>query len=114
VIVAVITVRMMQTIVDQIVDVVAVWHSLVPATRSVLVPRFMALLGIRGRAAIGVLFIDGDLMLVHVVAVGIVQMPVVQIVRVTVMANRDVPAGGAVLVIMAWMDGVFGHGAFLS
>ena len=71
-IVAVIAVRVMQTIVDEIVHVIPMWHKFVPAVGSVLVPSLVSLLGVPGRASIRVLFIDRDLVLVHVVAVGIV------------------------------------------
>jgi hypothetical protein len=100
VVVAVIAVRMMQVPVDEIVDVVAVRHRLVPAAGAVLVARLMPLAPVLGRAAVGVLGRDLDDVLVDVVAVRMVQVSVVQVVDVIAVADGGVPAAWAMLVGM--------------
>jgi hypothetical protein len=54
-IVAMVAVRVMQVTVDEIVNVVAVRHSLVTAARTVLMARLMALAPVLGGAAVRVL-----------------------------------------------------------
>jgi hypothetical protein len=75
VIVAVIAVRMMQPVTDQIVDMLAVRHRLMPATRAVLVATVVS-----GRR-LGVLrrmrFVDGQRVLIDMVVVGVMQVPLV-------------------------------------
>ena len=56
------------------------------------------------------LVVDGDPVLVYVVLMGMVQMPVVQVVGVSVVPYRRVSAGRAVLVIVLGMDGMLGFG----
>lgn len=55
VIVAMIAMRVMQVAIDQIVDVITMWHGLVPASRSMHMAGLMAGALMRRRAAIGVL-----------------------------------------------------------
>jgi hypothetical protein len=98
VIVAVVAVRVVQMAVDQIVDVVAVRHRLVAATRPVLVPRLVAGAAVIGRAAVGIAGRHLDDVLVDVIAVGMVQVAVVQIVDVVAVANGAMTAVGTVLV----------------
>jgi hypothetical protein len=95
VIVAMIAVRMMQAPVHEVIDVVAMWNGFVPATRAMRV-RAAGL----GSAAHGIVGADGDGMLVDVVPMHVVEMPVVQIVDMIVVADRRMPAAGAVLVAM--------------
>jgi hypothetical protein len=97
-----IAVRVMQVAVDEIVDVVAVRHRLVTATRPVDVTGFVAGALVR-HAAVRVLCIDLDGVLVVVVAVGAVEMAVVQVTGVVAVTNGGVPALGAVGV---WVIGV--------
>jgi hypothetical protein len=93
VIVAMIAVGMMQVPLDQKVDVVAMRDGLVPAAGAVLV----AALDVR-RAAGRIRRADRDRMLVDVIAVHVMQVAVVQIVDMTLVADRRVPAARAMLV----------------
>jgi hypothetical protein len=94
-IVAVAVVHMMQPSVDDIVDVVAVGHGFVAAARTMhVVPA-----GVYRMTAIGVGGTDFDCMLVVVVFVGIVQVSVVEIIRVVTVADGRVATAGAVGVL---------------
>ena len=57
-IVAVITMRMVQVILNEVIDMIAMWNSLVTTTRAVLVPRSVACAMMIGRASIGVVRAD--------------------------------------------------------
>lgn len=113
-IVAVVAVWMMQVAIDEIVDVVAVWHGLMAAIGTMLVAG-----GVRSavvlRGAIGrILARDGDDVLVVVSGVGMVQMPVMQVIGMPLMADGGVPAVGPVIVLVALVNVVFGHGKYSS
>ena len=57
-IVTVITMRMMQVAIDEVIDVITVGYCLVPTARAVLMARFMASAMMIGRASIGVVRAD--------------------------------------------------------
>ena len=98
---------------DEIVDVITVRNGLVSAPRSVDV----AGLVLRGAlAAVRVLLVDGDPMLVDVALMRVMQMAVMQIIRMPIVAHGDVPAIWAVLMVVTGMDSVLsiGHARFLS
>jgi hypothetical protein len=73
----------------RVVDVIAVRRRLVVATLAVLLARMT-----RGRLRVarGMGVVDGDHVLLDVVLVRVVKVPAVQIVEVTVVANRDMAA----------------------
>ena len=106
VVVAVIAVRVVKMPLDQVVDVITVGHRFMATAGSVFVLGIVAHGCALRRAAVRVLIIDGDPMLVDVILVRVVQMPTVQIVRVPFVADSEMPALEAVLVIMVGMDGV--------
>jgi hypothetical protein len=104
VVVAVVAVRMVQVAIDQVIDVVAVRHRFVAATRPVLVaPRVSAalMLGSALRRILGAhrhgVLLDGAGLR------GMVQVAVVQIIDVAVMLYGGVAAVRAVLVGVAGM-----------
>jgi hypothetical protein len=92
VIVAVILVRMMQMALDQIVDVITVRHGLMAATGGMLVPRRVPAAVVLGGAHVRIVGVRRDDMLVDVVAMNVVQMPVVQVVDMPVVADGGVAA----------------------
>jgi hypothetical protein len=57
-IVTVITMRMMQVAVDEVIDVITMRYCLVPTARVVLMPHFMACAMMIGRASLGVVRAD--------------------------------------------------------
>lgn len=82
-IVAVVTVRMMQVAVDEVVDVVAMWNRRMSAVGRVnVVPSVAGALVVR-RAVSRVRPTDRDLALVDVITVHVVQVTVVQVVNMT-------------------------------
>jgi hypothetical protein len=102
-----ITVRMMQASVHEIIDMVAMGHGFMSAGRAVRV------CAVRLRGAprrIG--SIHRDRMLVDMVLVHVMEMAVMQIIHMAVVADRRMPAIWAMLVGMAGMVslGAGGHG----
>lgn len=90
-VVAMAGVHMVQPAVDQIIEVIPVRHGLVPAARPVHMPATVQ----RHGAAIRVCIADRDHMLVHMVAVHMVQMAVVQIVHMALMKDSGMAAVAA-------------------
>jgi hypothetical protein len=96
VVVAVIAVGMMQMPIDQVIDVIAMRHSFMAASWPMHVGRVVGAATVLGRAAFGIGRRHFDLVLVDVVAMHMVQMPVMQVVDVTLMADRRMTAVGTV------------------
>ena len=103
-VVAVIAVFVMQTAVDDVVDVVAVRYSFVAATFAVNV----AVAAVNRMAAVRVGFIDAQCILVVVTVVLMVQVAVVQIINVAFVFDGSVAAVCAVDVVMMFV-GFAGH-----
>ena len=100
-IVAMVTVRMMQMPIDEIVHMIAVGHRLMSTTGTVLMGRFMRAAIVCGGAGIGIPLRDLNAMLFYLTILALMmQMPVVEVVRVAVVLNRCVPAVGAMLVVV--------------
>ena len=57
-IVTVITMRMMQVAIDEVIDVITMGYYLVPTARAVLMPQFMACAMMVWRASVGVVRAD--------------------------------------------------------
>jgi hypothetical protein len=110
VIVAVPGVRMVQVPADEVVDVIAVRDGVVPAARPVHVTRNVGAAGVRGRARRRVRSVDADCALVDVAGVGVVQMPVVQVIGVAAVCDRRMTAAGTVGVSVVGVNGVVAHG----
>lgn len=112
VVVAMVTVRVMQVSIDEIIDVVAVRDCFVSTARAVHVARLMAGTAVLRRTAIGVAVGYLDDVLVHVIAMGMVQVSIVQVIDVVAVADGGVSAAGAVLVVVMGMlrIGASGHG----
>ena len=108
-VVAVVAVRMVEVVVDEVVDVITVGNSGVTASLTVGVLGFVLSAVVPGGAAIGMCVIDCDDVLVDVPLVRMVQMSVVQVVDVVVVHHRDVPAARSVLMGMIGMDLVVAH-----
>jgi hypothetical protein len=106
VIVTVIAVGVVKVTVDEIVDVVAVRHCLVPTPGSMHVARLVPFAAMLRSAAIGIFSRHLDHMLVDVIAMRVMQVPVVQIVDVIAVAYRRMTATRPVLVCvigMVWL-----------
>jgi hypothetical protein len=95
VVIAVIAVRMVQSAVHKVVDVIAMRHLFMSAVRAVGV----GAVDLR-RARHGIGGINRDDMFVHVILVHMMEMSIMEIVHVTAMADRRVPASRAMPVNM--------------
>lgn len=95
--------HMVQAATDQIIDMIAMRHCLMPAAGAV----DMAAI-VRTGAAIGVAGADADHMFINMVAMHMVQMAVVQIIDMAIMRDGGVAAARAVLVGVIRV-GVAGH-----
>ena len=102
-----IAVLVMQTAVDQVIDMVAVRDSFMSATFSVN----MARTGIERDAGIGVGFIYRQGVLVVMAVVLVVQMAVVQVVDMAVMFDGGMTAAAAVNMGVVVMDDAVCHDA---
>jgi hypothetical protein len=91
---------MVQMAVDQVVDMIPVRNRLVSAVRPVHVFGFVAAALMRRRTVIGVGRSHRNGMLVDVVTVRMMEMTVVQVIDVTIVLDRGVPAAGAMLMIV--------------
>lgn len=94
-----VAVGVMQVPVDQVVDVIAVGHRLMPAARAVHVVGRVRAAAVVGRAAVRVDVGHLDAMLLdHVALFGMVEVPIVQVVDVILVLNGDVAAVWTMLV----------------
>lgn len=98
-VVAMITVRVVQVATDEVVDVIAVRYCLVAATRTVNVICLVAAAVVRS-ATLGVRLADRDSMLVVVILMCAMQVAVVQVADVIAVLNGGVTAIWAVLVVV--------------
>ena len=97
-----IAVRMMQAAPDRIIEMIAVRHRLVPAPCAVRVIRGA---GDRRGMAVRMRSIDRDHVLVHVVAMLVVKMAIVEIVDVIVMPHRNMTTAIAMdMRVLAFMN----------
>ena len=104
-VIAVVTVWMVQASVNEIVDVVAVGHGFVATPRSMHVPRFLAAARMQRRAAIGVLVGNLNHMLDdRSVFAGVVQVTIMKIVDMVAVLNTGVLTIGTVLVIVVLVN----------
>ena len=99
-----VAVLVVQTAVDDVVNMIAVRYGFVAATFSVNV----AVAGVNRMAAVRIGFIDTQCMLVVVAVVLMVQVPVVQIINVAFVFDGSVAAVCAVDVVMMFV-GFAGH-----
>ena len=95
--------RVMQVILDAIVDVVAVRHRVVAAARPMHMARVMPGAAMVGGAAVGIGAGHFDHMLVDMPLMRVVQVPVMQVIDMPAMPDRLMAAAGAVLVGMPGM-----------
>jgi len=99
-------VRIVKVAADEVVDVIAVRDGGMAALRSVDVSRFMGRAFVIGRADGRIPFTHFKDMLVDVVAVRMMDVPVVQVVHVVRVFDRGVPAAFAMDVRMTAVDAV--------
>ena len=106
-VVAVVPVRVVEAPLDEEVDVVAVGNRLVAAAVAVLVAGTL----VGAVTAVGMLLVDLEPVLVDMVAVGVVQVPVVEEVDVALVDHLRVAAARAVEVLTRFVSAsCFRHG----
>ena len=114
VVIAVVTVNMMEVTVHEVVDVVSVRDSLVSAAWAMDVVGIMAAAGMRRRAVVGVGRGHLNHVLVDVAIVRVMQVAVVQVVDVAVVLDGLVTAAWAVDVVVGLVNLAIRHGVLLS
>ena len=102
--------RVVQVPVDDVVGVVAVSDRVVPARRTVDVILVVGAGAVRRRACRGIRSADDERVLVDVARVRVVQVPVVEEILMAVVLDGLVAATGPVLVVVAFVRLVIGHG----
>jgi hypothetical protein len=103
-VIAVISVGMMQMTIHQVIDMVAVRNRLVTAIRTMFVILRVSVTGMFGRAGGRVASADAQTVLLNRTTLGMVQVAVMQIVDVAVMDDPGMPAIGPVLVRVALVN----------
>lgn len=104
-VVAVIAVRVVQVAVNEVVDVVTVWHGFMATTGAVNVAGFMAAALVFRCADVRVFGADFDDVLVHMIAVRVMQMAIVQVIDVITVFDCSMAAERAVLMLVVLMVG---------
>jgi hypothetical protein len=99
---AVIAVRVVQMAVHEVVDVVPMRDGFVTAARSVDVALLMPAAG--GGVSVRIFGRHGDDVLVDMIALRMVEMPVIQIIHVSRVLHGDVPAAGPMVVGLIFMN----------
>lgn len=100
-----IAVRVMQMAVDEIVDVVAMWHSIVAASGAMLMTGLVAGALVVGRTLVGVLARHLDHVLIDMIAVHVMQVAVMQVIDVIAMTHCSMAATRAMLMCVIGMMG---------
>lgn len=114
-IIAVAVVLMVQVAFNQVVDVIAMRYSLVPAVSAMLVLCIVAVAGMAVGAGSRIGFAHGNDVLVDVSLVDAMEMTVMEVIDVILMLNGGVSAVSAMLVGVVLMDYVIDcHGGCLS
>jgi hypothetical protein len=98
--------RMVQVPIHEIVDMIAMRHGLVSAAGTMDMARLMAGTAVIRRAGVWVRFRHLDHMLVHMVAMRMVQMAIMQIVDMVAVPQGGVAATGAMRVAMVGVVGL--------
>jgi hypothetical protein len=90
----------MQVVVNQVIDVVPVWYRLVAAVRTVNMLLIMPGALVIGRAFLRVDRAYFDVVVIHVVAVGMMQVAIVKIVGVAIMFHSHMATVRAMVMIV--------------
>jgi hypothetical protein len=107
---------MMQVPVHQVIDMVAVRDGLMAACRTVHMAFLVGSAVVIGRAILGIPSAHVNLVVVHVIAVSMMQVAIVKVIRMTVVFYRCMPAVRAMFVSMSalMLPVSLGHGRFSS
>jgi len=100
VVVAVAVVRMVEVIADEVVNMVPMRHGLVPAVGTMLVARVVLLASVSRCTRIRIGLTDLDDVFVDMAAMGVMKVPIVQVIDVIAMTDRRMTAAGIMVMIM--------------
>jgi hypothetical protein len=106
VIVAVISVRAVEMVSHEVIDVIPVRHGLVPAALAVHVIAVVSVAAMLGRAALRTCVVDLQHVLVDVILVRVMQMPGVQVIDMVAMYHGTMATSRSMLVGMIRVNGV--------
>ncbi len=95
--------RVVQVAVDQVIDMVAVGNRLMAATRAMNVVGGMAATLVAGCAALGVLAVGFQYVFVDMIAMHVMQVPIMQIIDMSIVFDCRMAAARLVLMVMVWM-----------
>ena len=102
-VIAVVTVRMVQMAVHQVIDMIAMRHQLMAAARAVHMACGVTGALVAWRAALGIVGAHRQAVLVDVIAVHMVQVTVMQIVNVAIVLDRRMATARLVLMFVVGM-----------
>jgi hypothetical protein len=107
-----IAVRVVQVSIDQIVDMVAMWHRFMTATGTVPMSRIMSAAAVLQRAAIRIRCTHFDDMFIDVIFMRMMEMAIVKIIDVTPMSNGNLTTAWSMDVRMIGVNRmvISGHG----
>jgi hypothetical protein len=99
-----IAMRVVEVTIHQVVRVITMGNPLVPTARPVPMLVVVVVTAMLGRALTGVRRIHLDPVFIHVIPVWMMQVPIVQEIRMAVVTDRGVPTVWSVLVIVTLVD----------
>jgi hypothetical protein len=99
--------------IDEIIDMVPMGHHGMAATRAVNVASLVPATAMVGRTGCWVLLTDGDHVLVDVIVMGVMEMPIMQVVDMPLVFHREMPTARAVNMVVVFVF-VAAHRALLS
>lgn len=102
--------RMMQVVVNQVVDVITVGNALMCTAGTVYMSLVMSTALMTGRTLIGICRVDFKHVFVNVIEVHVMQVAIMQIVGMAGMSDGDMAAGEPVLMAVLLMLGAGAHG----
>ncbi len=109
-VVAVVTVGMMEVSVDQVVDMVSMGDGFVFAAGTVDMTRIMTRATMVGGAAVGVDVGDRDHVFIDVVAVGVMEVSIMEIINMAVVHDGCMSAARSVDVVVVGVNAAISHG----
>lgn len=102
-------VRVMKMAVDEIADMVSMRHGRVTTVGAVYVIWSVAAAIVPLRARVGVFAVYRNLMLIHVVAMGVMEMAIMQVIDVAIMLNGNMTATRSVYVSVVGVNLTIAH-----
>ena len=106
--------NVMQVAIHQIVDVITVWDCFMATTRPMDMILIMSAAIMCWSTFVWVRFGDSDRMFIDMVAVRVMQMPIMEIIDVSIMLDSLMTTTGSMNMFVGRVDFATGHYHFLS